>query len=160
MKWTPEQEQILRIYGHRGAEYCRNLIFRQFGVFRSVSATQRHASRIHALMTRYQICPACGKASKSLNRITGICDACNYEMLWRRQVEEQQRIITRLLKGGDGEDESKARRRYDAERKKTSRLRAKVFGDSVDMSSEMSSRRSEPSEIFSEPPEKELRASA
>lgn len=124
MRWTPEQEALLRIYGNRGPEYCRNLIFKKFGVYRTVEATKRHASRIKASMTRYETCPECGRIKKKLNARTGICEACNYERLWRKSIEKEQRIREQLLKGGETDGEKQARRKYDNQRQKIKRLRA------------------------------------
>lgn len=142
----------MREYGHRGAEYCRNLIFKQFGVYRSVQATQRHASRISAPMLQYQTCPVCGRVARKLNRNTGICEACNFDRLWREQVEEERRIREYLARGGENNGALMAKRRYDAQRRKVARLRKKTCGDIVDMSTKLSSPWSDP--------EKEIRATA
>lgn len=162
MKWTPEQDLILRIHGHRGPEYCRNLIFKTFGIYRSVTATQRRASRIKAPLIRYEICPECGRIERRLNRNTGLCDACNYERLWREQVEEEQRILEQLNKGGETNGITKAKRQYDAQRQKVSRLRRRN-GNSVDMSRKKSNPRSGPEKTLRESSmdrKKPVRASA
>lgn len=143
MRWTSEQELVLWVYGHRGPEYCRNRIFKEFGVLRSVEATKRHAARIHAPMIRYETCPECGRIERRLNRKTGVCEACNYERLWRGQVEEAQRILEQLNKGGETNGATQARRKYDAQRKKVSRIR-RQFGESVDLSQKTSPPRSDP----------------
>lgn len=137
MRWTPDQEQILYIHGHRGPEYCRNLIYKVFGVYRSVEATKRHASRINASMTIYQTCPVCGRVERKLNRNSGICEVCNYELLWREQVKEEQRIREQLSKGGDNYGAIQAKRKYDAQRQKVNRLRRRCE-DCVDLSRKMS----------------------
>ena len=161
MKWTIAQENILRLYGHRGVKFCRDYIHKVFGVYRSIEATQRHASRIKALMIVYEICPECGRAAKKLNRNTGVCEACNYERLWKEQVEEEQRIIRDLQKGGAENAVLQAKRRYDAQRQKVSRLRRKAeCRDFVDLSGEVSSRRSAQQKREEKPPEKELCARA
>lgn len=141
MRWTFEQEQILHTYGHRGAEYCRNLIFKTFKVYRSVEATKRHAARIHASMTRYQTCPVCGRIERKLNRNTGMCQVCNYEILWRKEIEKEQAIRNEFMKGGSNDEGAKAKKRYKAQQRKNERLR-KRYGDFVDMSQKMSLSRS------------------
>lgn len=73
-----------------------------------------------------------------------MCEVCNYEQLWQEQVEEERRIRTYLLKGGEKNGALTAKRKYDAQRRKVARLRKKVYGDSVDMSERMSSPSSEP----------------
>lgn len=142
MRWTFEQEEILRIHGHRGAEFCRDLIARKFGVWRTVEATQRHASRIKAPLVVYQICPVCGRAERKLHRKTGVCEACNYDLLWKQQAEEAQRIISDFRKGGESNVVQASRRRYDAQRQKTTRTRQRFCGDSKNLSNGMSTPRS------------------
>lgn len=158
MKWTPEQEQILREFGNRGAAYCRNLIFKRFNVYRSISATERHASRIMASMAQIQICPMCGRVVRKLNRNSGICEVCNYDRLWREQIEEEKRLVNELKRGGDEVASSNAKRRYDAQRRKVARVRAQVCADFVDLSRKMSISSSERQKKSQDPPEKEKRA--
>lgn len=160
MRWDSEQEQILREFGHRGAEYCRNLIFKKFGILRSVEATQRQASRINAPLAQHQTCPVCGRIERKLNRNSGLCEACNYERLWREQVEEEIRIRRELQRGGDEGAALQAKRKYDAQRRKVTRLRKRAYGEYVDMSKKMSSPCSDRQKKFWEPPEKEICAPA
>lgn len=151
----------MRIHGHRGAEYCRNLIYKAYGVYRSVEATERHANRIKASMTVYQTCPECGRIVRKLNRYSGSCEACNYERLWRGQVEEQEKILKQLQKGGERHAIDTARRKYDAERQKNCRLRKKLCGDYVDLSESLSVPRSEAGKKAADhPEEKEMCAPA
>lgn len=147
MRWTRDQEQILRDHGNHGPEYCRNLIYKRFGILRSVEATQRHASRIGAAMFQYQSCPRCGRVVKRLNQKSGLCEVCNYERLFQEQLEAEHRIRQAINRGGEADAITTAKRLYDAQRKKVSRLRRSVCGDIVDLSAEMSRPRSEAQEI-------------
>lgn len=148
MRWTMEQERILFEYGNRGPHYCAQLIARRFRVHRTPEATQRHASRIGAPMAIHETCNHCGRVTKKLNRISGLCPTCNEHRLWLEAVEEEQAIIEKLRKGGEDDAAYKReKRRYDAQRQKNSRLKRQC-GDSVDMSRKMSRPTSEGQEIF------------
>lgn len=146
MRWTKEQELILYTYGHRGAEYCRNLIFKLYRVRRSVEATERHANRIHASMTKYSVCPVCGRIERKLNRHTGMCTVCNYDHLWREQIEKEVQIKKDLQKGGENVEGIKAKQRYRAQQRKNERL--SKYGNIVDLSESLSAPSSEPQKNF------------
>ena len=138
MHWTVEQDEILFTYGNRGVDYCRRKIHQEFGIYRSLGATQKRASRIGAPLFEYAICPVCGRAFKKLNRNTGICEVCNYEKLWRDQIAKENKIRSQVLQGGDTDGLTAAKRKYDAQRQKVARLR-RDYGDIVDLSRKMSS---------------------
>ena len=155
MRWDAEQERILRDHGNKGAEWCAREIEREFGIARSPAPVQRHASRIGAPLLRYEICPMCGRATRSMSR-KGVCRACNAERLREEQERFDSKIRAYVTKGGDDDAYRENRRKYDALRKRNERYCREhglpSFGEwnserkcahSVDLSEKMSNPRSE-----------------
>lgn len=154
MRWDAAQERVLWEHGNKGAEWCSREIEREFGIRRSPSAVQRHASRIGAPMLRYEICPACGRATRSMPSM-GICRACNAEKLRQEQERFDTKIRAYVMKGGDEDAYRENSRKYDALRKRNERYckahglasyRESRSGECVrfaDLSDEMSRPRSE-----------------
>lgn len=155
-RWTVEQEEILYQYGHKGPEYCANLIRKRFGVYRSAESTKRHANRIGASMMRYETCPHCGAIVYRLNRNSGLCETCNMRSL----TEEIKAIRMKIEEGVNPNEYQKAKRRYNSERQAMVRARNRAYGDSAKLSPKMSPPRSGRQKNFADPPEKEMCAPA
>ena len=77
MRWTDEQDRIMRETASRGAEAVAKAIKAKTGVSRSVSAVKMHASRIGVSLMAHENCPRCGMPVKKLHRDTGLCPRCN-----------------------------------------------------------------------------------
>lgn len=121
MRWTVHQEEVLRAYGSLGAKACRDIIHRRFGVFRSVSATERHAYRIGASVFRYETCPRCGERVRRL-MYTGYCKACHYKHLAELHSNANREIVRREYE----DDFTVSKREYDKIRKQSNRAKVSV----------------------------------
>ena len=157
--WTPDQNALLRECSHLGFEACRDLIYQRFGVMRSVEAVKRQAYRIGASTVRYEVCPECGRKVGRLNTETGLCKACNE----RYRAEEQRLLNVQIIKeirsieNGSDYEYIVNKRRHAAIRKENSRLckrhglpgmRERKRGDFVDLSLDLSNRRSDEQKVF------------
>lgn len=145
MKWSDDQDKVLFDHGNKGAAWCRDEIERQFGASRSVSATQRRASRIGAPMAKYEVCPSCGRIARVMPT-KGLCRACNAERLHHNQAVFATKIRRDMAESDEAAN--RANRKYQALRKKNERFceanglpkyREKSCEDSVNLSRKMSS---------------------
>lgn len=124
-RWSRQQDDVLWEHGHEGAERCAAIIWDRFGISRTPDAVKRHAYRIGAPIFEHEICPRCGGAVRYLGA-DGICYACaqraNAEVERRRREAIKAEVRDAESPGSRGP----AKREYDAERAKTSRLRRKL----------------------------------
>lgn len=114
--WTVEQEQVLRDYGSLGAERCREIIGEECGIWRSVDATQRHAYRIGADITSWEVCPHCGRRVKRLSDRDGLCPIC----VQREAAEQHRRYYQWLLDEESRREFEEAKREHERVRKQSS----------------------------------------
>lgn len=135
--WTCEQERVLFEHGNQGAEYCASLIARRFHVKRTPEATERHANRIGAPMVIYETCPECGRLVRKLNRLSGLCEECNSKRLASKWADIRKQLEEEI------DDDGAARKAYQRERAAVCRLRKNDCEGFVDLSENLSIRRSE-----------------
>lgn len=143
-RWSAEQDLFLEEHANKGAEWCAKEIRRQFGVSRSAEATRRHGTRIGCSWVRYEFCPECGKPMQTVPRKLGVCKNCNMRRLRDAARERSQRAVANQAEDGEGAEFKALRREYDRYRR---RLYPRKCGDSVKLSSNLSTRRSEGKEI-------------
>ncbi len=124
LRWTEEQESVLRAAAHLGAEACAEEIRRQTGAERSPGAVKMHASRCGIPMVRFEICPGCGRKSQRLNRQTGLCRACNARHRTQEQKELHARLVAELRSGSEETEAKDAITEYRMWNRRISRLRA------------------------------------
>lgn len=122
MRWTEEQDDILRSVSFRGAAFAADEIARRCGVRHSVRAVEMRASRIHCSLAIQTVCPECGAVGVVINRQTGMCRLCTEryhleeERAFNEQLEREREIIE---SGGEMEE---LRRERDKLRQRNSRL--------------------------------------
>lgn len=87
MRWTEEQDDVLREVSFRGAAE----IERRRGAAHSVRAVEMRASGIHCSLAVQTVCPECGAVGVMLNRQTGMCWLCSerYHLEQGRAFNEQ-----------------------------------------------------------------------
>lgn len=119
MRWSEEQDRVLYEHGSKGAAWCRDEIERQFGISRSVGATERRANRIGAPLVRYEVCPSCGRAARVMP-YKGVCRACNAERLHHEQAVFATKIRRELAESEEAG--RRAERKYHALRKRNERF--------------------------------------
>ena len=78
--WTVRQEELIREYGHLGAEAVADATLAECGVRRTVRAVQQHAHVIHASLRVKPTCPECGAVGVPLNYQSGLCPTCHDRM--------------------------------------------------------------------------------
>lgn len=125
MRWTDAQDRYLLDHCNQGAESVRKGIHREFGVLRSVEATERHGLRIGASFVKYETCPECGSTVRKLLS-DGLCESCHWTALAMRK-----RKLREALERADAEE---AKRLYALEQKAARR----AYMKKVDMSAETS----------------------
>ena len=121
MRWTEEQDDVLRSVSFRGAAFARDEIERLCGARHSVRAVDVRASRIHCSLAVQTVCPECGAVGVVINRQTGLCRLCT-----ERYHLEQERAFAEVLERERAEAEdpvriAEARRERDAQRQRNSR---------------------------------------
>lgn len=153
MKWTEEQDDVLRENASLGAKTCRELIANATGAVHTVAAVQRRASRLGLSMERVERCPECGCMRRSLNPDSGLCETCHVHRLsepYERELAEMKEAY-RLIKAGEHPGLAEANRRYDRARQNRSRwarrLKSKC-GESVKLSNSLSNARSGDEKTF------------
>lgn len=120
-KWSKAQDELLREFGNRGAEYCAAALRNRFGISRTPEAVRRHAYRVGISIIRYETCPRCGRAVSTVGA-DGLCGLCHQ----RRLAEEQKAFnasILAELRNQDREREiAEVRKDYQNARQQTSRI--------------------------------------
>ncbi len=125
MRWTDEQDDVLRAHSYLGAAAAARAIRAQCGASHSVRAVEMRASRIHCSLAVRACCPGCGAVGAALNRQTGLCPLCT-----EKYHLEQERAFNAQLEAERAAAEDPAavaavRRERDMMRKRNSRLRRK-----------------------------------
>lgn len=123
MRWTEEQDDVLRECSFRGAGYAAREIFNRCGVAHSVRAVETRASRIHCSLAVQTVCPQCGAVGLSINRQTHMCPRCT-----EAYHVEQELAFREALEAEREQAENEAaelRRERDALRQQNSRLKRK-----------------------------------
>lgn len=111
VRWSEEQDDVLRECSFRGAAFARDEIERRCGAAHSLHAVELRASRIHCSLALQTVCPSCGAVGVVITRQTGMCRLCT-----ERYHLEQERA--------EAEDPARiadARRERDAQRQRNSR---------------------------------------
>lgn len=92
MRWTEEEDDVLRAYGYEGAEgVCRRL-WEECRSVRTPAAVVTRACRIKASLALRSVCPGCGATGVKINRTTGLCRKCS-----ERQHLEEERALHEIL---------------------------------------------------------------
>ena len=120
--WTTRQDEIIREYGHQGAEAVAAAILRECGVDRSPHSVEHRASRIHVSLKVQQVCPECGVVGVRLNRQSGLCPKCteiqhlNEEIAFNELLQAEREAAT------DPDEIAGIRRERDKMRQRNSRM--------------------------------------
>ena len=122
MRWTEEQDDVLREVSFRGAAFAAAEIERRGGAAHSVRAVEMRASRIHCSLAVQTVCPECGAVGVMLNRQTGMCRLCSerYHLEQERAFNEQLEREREAVENGATIEE--VRRERDRLRQRNSRL--------------------------------------
>ena len=122
MRWTEEQDDVLREVSFRGAAFAAAEIERRCGARHSVRAVEMRASRIHCSLAVQTVCPECGAVGVMLNRQTGMCRLCSerYHLEQERAFNEQLEREREAVENGATIEE--VRRERDRLRQRNSRL--------------------------------------
>ena len=122
MRWTEEQDDVLREVSFRGAAFAAAEIERRCGAAHSVRAVEMRASRIHCSLAVQTMCPECGAVGVMLNRQTGMCRLCSerYHLEQERAFNEQLEREREAVENGATIEE--VRRERDRLRQRNSRL--------------------------------------
>jgi len=121
--WTVRQEEMIREYGHLGAEAVADAIEAECGVRRSVRAIQQHAHVIHASLRIKPVCPECGAIGVVLNYQSGLCPVCNEKLRLAEDVAYIEVLLREAERSNDPETIAGIKRERAALRKKAERLR-------------------------------------
>ena len=126
-RWTGRQEELLREYGHLGAEAVRDLIADECGVAHTVRAIITHASRIHASLRVREECPDCGAVGVTLNRRSGLCARCTELMHLREGIAFSEILAWECEETAKGPGVEEIARERDRIRQQNNRL-CKKYG--------------------------------
>ena len=121
VRWSDEQDDVLRECSFRGARAARDEIERRCGVSHSLHAVELRASRIHCSLAVQTVCPECGAVGVVINRQTGLSRLCT-----ERYHLAQERAFGEVLAAERAEAEdpgriAEVRRQRDAQRQRNSR---------------------------------------
>lgn len=124
MRWTDEQDRIMRELASRGAEAVAKAIKAKTGVSRSVEAVKMHASREGVSLLPHETCPGCGTTVRKLHRDTGLCPVCNKKLkarAKRQEYREKRAEIERAANYRATPEYAAANREYNAARRQVQR---------------------------------------
>ena len=122
MRWTEEQDDVLREVSFHGAAFAAAEIARRCGVAHTVRAVEMLSSRIHCSLAVQTVSPKCGRVGLTLNRQTELCPLCtDLYHLKRERAFNEQLERERVEVEASGELEA-ARRERDRLRQRNSRL--------------------------------------
>lgn len=122
MRWTEEQDDVLREVSLHGAAFAAAEIARRCGVAHTVRAVEMRASRIHCSLAVQTVRPECERVGLTLSRQTGLCPLCTelYHLEQERAFSEQlERERAEVEASGELEA---TRRERDRLRQRNSRL--------------------------------------
>ena len=122
MRWSEEQDDVLRECSFLGARAAADEIARRCGARHSVRAVEMRASRIHCSLAVQTVCPECGAVGVVINQQSGKCRLCTerYHLEQERAFNEQLEAERALADGGAEVDA--VRRERDKLRQRNSRL--------------------------------------
>ncbi len=122
MRWTEEQDDVLREVSFRGATFAADEIERRCGVRHSVRAVEMCASRIHCSLMVRTVCPGCGAVGVNLNRQTGLCRRCTEEFHLEQERAFNEQLEREREEAEEAADIDDIRRERDKMRQRNSRL--------------------------------------
>lgn len=125
LRWTEEQDDVLREVCFRGAEFAAAEIWRRCGVRHSTRAVEMRASRIHCSLALRTVCPGCGAVGVLLNRQTGMCRLCTERFHLEQERAFNEQLEAERLAVEEGREVEAVRRERDRLRKQNSRMRRK-----------------------------------
>lgn len=125
--WTVRQEELIREYGHLGAEAVAQAIEAECGVKRTVRAVQQHAHVIHASLRVKPVCPECGVIGLPLNYQSGLCPRCNTMMRLQEELAYNEILLRERIEAVGSDLFAEAVRLYNSKRQENARL-CKKFG--------------------------------
>lgn len=119
MRWTEEQDDVLREVCFRGAEFAAGEIYRRCGVRHSPRAVEMRASRIHCSLA---VCPGCGAVGVGLNRQTGMCRLCTERFHLEQKRAFNEQLEAERMAAEESAEVDAVRRERDRLRKQNSRM--------------------------------------
>ena len=122
MRWTAEQDDVLREVSYLGADAVADMIRRRCGVRRSAHAVEMRASRIHCSLALRTVCPECGAVGVGLNRQTGMCRMCTERFHLEQERAFNEQLEAERVAAEDGEEIAAVRRERERLRQRNSRL--------------------------------------
>ena len=122
MRWTEEQDDVLRELSYLGAEAVAEMIRRRCGASHSVRAVEMRASRIHCSLAVRTVCPECGAVGVGLNRQTGMCRLCTELFHLEQERAFNEQLEAERSAAEDDERIAAVRRERDRLRQRNSRL--------------------------------------
>ncbi len=122
MRWTAEQDDVLRESAHLGAAGAARELLSRCGARHTVRAVEMRASRIRCSLERLSECPSCGVVGAALNRQTGMCPLCTERYHLERERAFHERLLAEIADAEGGEEVAAARRERDRLRQRNSRL--------------------------------------
>ena len=122
LRWTDEQDDVLREVCYLGADAVAEMIRRRCGVSHSARAVEMRASRIHCSLALRTVCPECGAVGVGLNRQTGMCRMCTERFHLEQERAFNEQLESERAAAEDPEAVAGVRRERDRLRQRNSRL--------------------------------------
>ena len=119
MRWTDEQDAVIRELGHKGVDAVRRELVRRCHALHTVYAIKRRAVRIHASLRKRTVCPECGAIGVHINRQSKMCIRCT-ELLRLEEAKAFEELLEQERRGAEegGGNEQKTRRRAENRERK------------------------------------------
>ncbi len=122
MRWTDEQDAVIRELGHKGVSVVRRELVRRCKALHSAHAIEQRACRIHASLKVRTVCPGCGVIGSHINRQTHMCPRCS-ELMRLEEERAFNELLEREREEAEGGEQIEEMQRERAKlRQRNSRL--------------------------------------
>ncbi len=127
MRWTDEQDAVIRELGHKGVDAVRRELVRRCHALHTVYAIKRRAVRIHASLRKRTVCPECGAIGVHINRQSKMCIRCT-ELLRLEEAKAFEDLLEQERREAEEGEEIEQIRRERAKIRQRNARTCKRYG--------------------------------
>lgn len=127
MRWTDEQDAVIREMGHKGVDAVRRELVLRCHALHSIYAIKQRATRIHASLKKRNVCPECGAIGVHINRQSKLCIRCT-ELLRLEEAQAFEELLEKERQEAEEGEHIEAIRRERAKIRQRNARTCKRYG--------------------------------